>query len=183
MIMITKKGINKDSEMGVKIDKAVFPGLQGGPHNNTTAGILQALTEAEDGDFKKYGQQVIQNAKVLAEELVSGGLKIVTGKTECHLIVVDLRPLGLTGKVIAEALEAAGIVVNKNSVPNDSAPPFRPSGIRLGTPALTTRGMGDVEMKLIANWIIQIVKNPEDQKLQSEILDEVKALCQKFPII
>ncbi len=204
MIMVTKKGIERDAELAGKIDKAVFPGLQGGPHNNTTAGIAQALIEADTPEFKKYGKQVVANAKVLAEELKNGGLTIVTGGTECHLIVVDLRPLALSGNVIAESLEAAGIVVNRNSVPNDPAPPFYPSGIRLGTPGITTRGMREKEMKIVAGLILKVVEHEKSQKLPEEkekrvefmksfrsgllkdkllkdVALQVKSLCRKFP--
>ena len=174
MIMVTKKGLNKDIDMGNKIDRAVFPGLQGGPHNNTTAGILQALTEAEDKAFKKYGEQIVKNASFLAEELKKGGLTIVTGKTECHLIVVDLRPLNLSGNVVAEALEYAGIVVNRNSVPNDPAPPFIPSGIRLGTPGVTTRGMKEKEMKKIAKFILDVVDHVKGEKLPKDKDERIK---------
>jgi len=146
----------------------VFPGLQGGPHNNTTAGILQALIEADTESFNKYGKQVVKNAVSLAEELKKGGLTIVTGKTQCHLIVVDLRPLKLSGNVVAEALEVAGIIVNRNSVPNDSAPPFYPSGIRLGTPAVTTRGMKEKEMKLIALFILEVINHVKTYKLPNK---------------
>jgi glycine hydroxymethyltransferase len=165
MIMVTKKGVLKDADLPSKIDKAVFPGLQGGPHNNTTAGIAQALIESETASFKKYGMQVVANAKLLAEELKKGGLTIVTGKTECHLIVVDLRPMQLSGNVVAEALEAAGIVLNRNSVPNDPSPPFLPSGIRLGTPGITTRGMKEKEVKQIATWILAVVDHVKEEKL------------------
>ena len=168
MIMVTKKGVAKDSELPSKIDRAVFPGLQGGPHNNTTAGIAIALSEAERPEFKKYGMQVVANAKLLAEELKKGGLTIVTGKTECHLIVVDLRPLNLSGNVVAEALEVAGIILNRNSVPNDPSPPFIPSGIRMGTPGLTTRGMKEKEVKQIAGWILEVVDHVKDSQLPKE---------------
>ena len=163
--MVTQKGLRKDAELAVKIDKAVFPGLQGGPHDNTTAGIAVCLGEALKPAFKEYGQQVVKNAKVLANELIKGGLTLVGGGTECHLLLVDLRPLGISGNVVAEALEAAGIVVNRNSVPNDEMPPFYPSGIRLGTPAVTTRGMKEAEMEKIANWILQVIENVKDDKL------------------
>lgn len=205
MIMVTKKGLKKDSELGVRIDKAVFPGLQGGPHDNTTAGIAQALVEAGKANFKKYGQQVVKNAKALAEELKKGGLTLVGGGTECHLLLVDLRPLNLSGNVIAEGLEVAGIVVNRNSVPNDEMPPFYPSGIRLGTPGLTTRGMGEAEMKKIADWILLVINHLKDYKLPKDskerarfikeykkeivnnevlisVAKKVKELCKKFPI-
>lgn len=168
MIMVTEKGIKKDSEIASKIDRAVFPGLQGGPHNNTTAGIAQALIEAESESFRKYGKQIVANAKLLAELLGKGGLTIVAGKTECHLIVVDLRPLGLSGNVVAEALEASGIVVNRNSVPEDMAPPFYPSGIRLGTPGITTRGMRETEVRKIADFILKVVDHAKDMKLPVE---------------
>lgn len=204
MIMVTKKGIEKDSELAAKIDKAVFPGLQGGPHNNTTAAVAQALIEADSEEFKDYGRQIVANAKCLAEELMRGGLTLVTGGTECHLIVIDLRPLGLSGNVVAEALEKAGIVVNKNSVPNDPAPPFYPSGIRLGTPGVTTRGMQEPEMKIIAGWILKVIDHIKNEKLPegkeerkefmkdfrakiendnflNETSAEAKDLCKKFP--
>jgi glycine hydroxymethyltransferase len=206
MIMITEKGVAKDADISAKIDKAVFPGLQGGPHDNQIAGLAQALAEASTPAFKEYGKQIVKNAKVLAEELKKGGLTIVTGGTECHLIVVDLRPLGLSGNVVAESLEAAGIVVNRNSVPNDPAPPFYPSGIRLGTPGLTTRGMKEPQMKQIAKWILSVIDHEKDQKLPSEkekrmefmkafraglpkdkflkdIALQVKSLCKKFPTV
>ena len=182
MIMVTKKGVKKDPELSKKIDRAVFPGLQGGPHNNTTAGIAVALIEAEKSSFKKYGQQVVKNAITLAKELIKGGLTIVTGKTECHLIVIDLRPKNLTGKVVAEALEIAGIVVNKNSVPNDTAGPFNPSGIRIGTPAVTTRGMKEKEMKIIAKFILEVVQNLENKKVLLDIASSVKTLNKRFPL-
>jgi len=168
MIMVTKKGLKKDPELASKIDRAVFPGLQGGPHNNTTAGIAQALIEADSSSFRRYGAQVVKNAKVLADELKKGGLKLVCDGTESHLLVVDLRPIGLSGNVVAEALEAAGIIVNRNSVPNDSAPPFYPSGIRLGTPALTTRGMKEKEMRKIASWILKVVDYVKDKKMPED---------------
>jgi len=205
IIMVTKKGIKKDPETPNKIDRAVFPGLQGGPHNNTTAGIAIALSEAEGESFKDYGQQVVKNAQLLAQELKNGGLTVVGGKTECHLIVVDLRPLGLSGNIVAEAIEEAGIVLNRNSVPNDPAPPFYPSGIRLGTPGVTTRGMKEKEIKLIGQWILSVVDHVKEEKLPKDkekrgsfmkdfrkrirkdkflkrIASEVKALCKKFPM-
>ncbi|MFH1971181.1 MAG: serine hydroxymethyltransferase [Patescibacteria group bacterium] len=165
MIMVTQKGIKKDSELPAKIDKAVFPGLQGGPHNNTTAGIAQALIEADSLEFKTYASQIVKNAKALANYLKDGGLTLVGGGTECHLMVVDLRPLKLSGNIVAEALEVAGIVVNRNSVPNDEMPPFYPSGIRLGTPAMTTRGMKEMEMKKIADWILKVIAHVKENKL------------------
>jgi glycine hydroxymethyltransferase len=204
MIMVTKKGIKKDVEITAKIDRAVFPGLQGGPHENQIAGLAQALIEASAASFKFYGKQIVRNAKCLADELKKGGLTLVTGGTECHLMVIDLRPLNLSGNVVAEALEEAGIVVNRNSVPNDPSPPFLPSGIRLGTPGVTTCGMGKQEMKMIAKWILQVVEHVKDQKVPADkderilfmkkfrenlpkdkflkgISSQVKALCNRFP--
>ena len=179
MIMVTQKGIDKDPELPAKIDKAVFPGLQGGPHNNTTAGIAQALIEADTHEFKKYADQIVKNAKILANYLKDGGLTLVGETTECHLMVVDLRPLGLSGNIVAEALEVAGIVVNRNSVPFDPMPPFYPSGIRLGTPAATTRGMKEKEMKKIAEWIDEVISNPKSVK---KVREEIKKFCKKFPL-
>lgn len=180
IIMVTKNAIRKDPQVAEKIDRAVFPGLQGGPHNNTTAGIAVALGEAESQAFKNYGRQIVKNAKVLAEEFKRQGLKLVAGGTECHLLVIDLKPKDLSGKDIAEALEKAGIVTNKNTTPGDISP-FNPSGIRLGTPAITTRGMKEKEMRLIADWIVQVIENYQNKKFLREISLKVKALCQKFP--
>lgn len=184
MIMVTKKGLAKDAELSVKIDRAVFPGLQGGPHNNTTAGIAQALSEAEGSSFRLYGKQVVKNAKTLASELTKGGLTLVTGGTECHLMVIDLRSDKLSGNVVAEALEIAGIIVNRNSVPNDPMPPFIPSGIRLGTPGVTTRGMAEREMKQIAKWILQVVDHVKDEKMpmdKEERIEFLKSFRSKLP--
>ena len=204
MILATNKGVRKDPNITTKIDKAIIPGMQGGPHNNTTAGIAIALEEAMHPAFKIYGKQVVKNAKMLAEELKKGGLVLVGGGTECHLVLVDLRPLGLSGNVVAEALEIAGIVTNRNSIPNDIMPPYYPSGLRLGTPALTTRGMKETEIKQIAAWILKVIefvkpyKLPEKPdaratflkafrvKIEKEdflrsVASEVKSLCNKFP--
>lgn len=170
MIMVTKKGLKLDADLSSKIDKAVFPGLQGGPHNNTTAGIAQALIEADTKQFTKYAKQVVKNAKLLSDNLASGGLKIVCSTTQSHLLVVDLRPLNLSGNVVAEGLEVAGIIVNRNSVPHDSAPPYYPSGIRIGTPAITTRGMKEKEIRQISKLILDVIfhlknfKLPEDKE-------------------
>src|SRR3989344_1667837 len=205
IIWVTDKGVVKDEKLPGKIDRAVFPGLQGGPHNNTTAGIALALEKAGKAEFRRYGKQTVQNAKVLARELEKGGLKLVGGGTECHLILVDLIPRGLSGNVVAEALEEASIVVNRNSVPYDMMPPFYPSGIRLGTPAITARGMGEREMKIIAEWILKIIdhvapyKLPEKKDARSTFMkafkekitkdelltgisEEVRTLCKKYPM-
>jgi len=181
IIMVTQKGVEKDSDLPEKIDKAVFPGFQGGPHNNTTAGIAQALIEADSISFKNYANQVVKNAKRLADLLKKGGLTLVGGTTECHLMVVDLRPLNLSGNVVAEALEVAGIIVNRNSVPNDLMPPFYPSGIRLGTPAITTRGLKEKDMEIIANWILEIVDYVKEYRLPSNP-DERKEFIKTFKV-
>jgi glycine hydroxymethyltransferase len=146
LILVTEKGLKKDHDLPQKIDRAVFPGLQGGPHENTIAALAVALAEASRPSFKNYAQQVVENAKILAEELKKQGFNLVTGGTDNHLILSDLSNLRIDGKNAAVLLEKAGLVVNANSIPHDPNPPFRPSGIRLGTPAVTTRGMGKEEM-------------------------------------
>lgn len=168
MIMVTETGLKRDPDMGKKIDRAVFPGLQGGPHNNTTAGIAIALEEALQPSFKDYAHQVVKNAHTLAEELTKGGLSLVTGGTDNHLMVIDLQPQKLVGNIVAEALEIAGIVVNRNSVPHDPNPPFYPSGLRIGTPGMTTRGMGEKEMKQVAQWILEVIDEVKDYRLPAE---------------
>lgn len=158
MIMVTEKGLRKDSELANKIDKAVFPGLQGGPHDNQTAAIAVALHEADTVEFKKYAKQIVANAKALAKELLTLGFELTTGGTENHLLVVNLSNKGINGALAAFALEQAGIVTNKNTVPFDTMPPFYPSGIRIGTPAVTTRGMKEKDMVQIALWINDVIE-------------------------
>jgi len=182
MIMVTKKGLAKDPELSQRIDRAVFPGLQGGPHEETIAGIAIALSEAAKPAFKKYGQQIVKNAKTLAAELKKAGFKLITGGTDNHLMVIDLRGQGIGGKEAAIALEKAGIIVNANTIPHDPASAFRPSGIRLGTPAITTRGMGEQEMKKIAGWVREALASPNDDIHLKSICQQVKTLCQKFPV-
>jgi len=165
ILMVTQQGIQKDVHMAEKIDKAVFPGLQGGPHDNVTAAIAIALEEASKPSFKVYAKQIVANAKALAKTLIDAGLSLTTGGTDNHLMVVDLRPQGLSGNVVAQALEVAHIVVNKNSVPYDPNPPFYPSGIRLGTPAVTTRGMRERDMKQIGQWIAQTIREVSSYRL------------------
>jgi len=180
MIMVTKRGLRKYPDLPRRIDRAVFPGLQGGPHLHTIAGIAVALKEAAGEDFKRYAQQVVMNAKALANELKKLGFKLVSGGTDNHLMLVDLRNEGVSGWVVAWALEAAGIIVNYNSVPFDEASPMYPSGIRLGTPFLTTRGMKEKEMRQIANWIRVVVdwvkeeRLPTDKKERGRYVDEYK---------
>jgi glycine hydroxymethyltransferase len=168
LIMVTGKGFKKDPLLGKKIDSAIIPGLQGGPHDNQTAAIAVALREASSPSFKKYSEQVVKNAKVLAEELLKHEFRLVTNGTDNHLILIDLRNKGVNGSVVAIALEVAGIVANKNGVPWDTNPPFYPSGIRLGTPAITTRGLKEKDMKKIAVWMNDVVNEVKDEKLPEE---------------
>ncbi len=167
IIMVTHAGLKKDPELGDKVDRAVFPGLQGGPHDHQTGAIAVALKEASTAAFKKYGVQIVKNAKALAQTLKANGLKLVGDGTENHLILLDLVPtFGAGGGIFAQvALEAAGITANKNTVPKDPGSPFYPSGIRLGTPALTTRGMGMNEMKIIGKWIATAIAEVSDSRL------------------
>ena len=205
LIMVTEKGLKKNLDLGKKIDSAIIPGLQGGPHDNQTAAIAVALLEASKPSFKTYGKQIVKNAKRLSEELIKFDFDLVSGGTDNHLILIDLRNRKVNGSIAAIALETAGIVVNKNAVPFDTMPPFYPSGIRLGTPAITTRGMKEKEMIKVASWInraIEEVKGyalPVDKQERIEfmkkfrgeigknqkllaIAEEVKDLCQKFPV-
>jgi len=168
-------------ELAAVIDKAVFPGLQGGPHNHTTAGIAVAAREASLPSFRAYAQQIVDNAKVLAEELLARGFRLVTGGTDNHLILVDLTNKNVTGKVAAKALDRAGIVANYNAIPNDPRKPFDPSGMRMGTPAITSRGMKTPEMKRLAAFIDQVVAAPGDESLIGRIAGEVKEMCRNFP--
>jgi glycine hydroxymethyltransferase len=169
------------SEYAEAIDKAVFPGLQGGPHNHTTAAIGVALKEASTPDFKVYAKKVVSNAKTLADELIAHGFNLVSGGTDNHLILVDLTNKKVIGKKGAKALDAAGIVCNYNTVPYDPRKPFSPSGIRLGTPAITSRGMGDAEMRQIAKWIDAAIAHVNDESALKRIAAEVTEMCRKFP--
>jgi glycine hydroxymethyltransferase len=163
------------------IDRAVFPGLQGGPHNHTTAGIAVALREAAAPEFKAYGAQIVKNAQALAATLTERGFDLVSGGTDNHLILVDLTNKGVPGKVAARALDRAGIVCNYNTVPFDPRKPFDPSGIRLGTPAITSRGMNEDEMRQIGEWMAQIVERPDDESLAARVRGAVVELCRKHP--
>jgi glycine hydroxymethyltransferase len=169
------------AEHAEAIDKAVFPGLQGGPHNHTTAAIGVALKEASTPDFKAYAKKVVSNAKTLADELMAHGFNLVSGGTDNHLILVDLTNKKVIGKKGAKALDAAGIVCNYNTVPYDPRKPFSPSGIRLGTPAITSRGMGDAEMRQIAKWIDAAIAHVNDEAALKRIAAEVTEMCRKFP--
>ena len=163
------------------LDRAVFPGLQGGPHNHTTAAIAVALREAARPEFATYAHAIVSNARTLAEGLVARGFDLVSGGTDNHLILVDLTNKGIPGKQAAKALDRAGIELNYNTVPFDPRRPFDPSGIRLGTPAVTSRGMGGEEMGRIAGWIDQIVSAPGDESLAAAVAGEIAELCRAFP--
>lgn len=174
--------LSNNEEIAQKIDKAVFPGLQGGPHDNQTAAIAVALKEAQSASFKKYGQQIVKNAKELAKTLTTHQIRLVSGGTDNHLMLIDLGAKGASGKDIQNALYEAGISTNKNTVPKETRSPFVTSGIRIGTPAITTRGMKEPQMRLIGSWIAQIIKDPENEKLRREIKKEVLELTKRFPI-
>lgn len=164
------------------IDRAVIPGLQGGPHNHQTAAIAVALGEALTPEFKDYGKQIVKNAKKLAKELTDRGFNLVTGGTDNHLMVVDLNNKNISGKEGEKALGLAGITVNKNTVPFDPRSPFDPSGIRLGTPALTTRGMKEEHMVLVADWVEKAVKNYKDENALGQLHAEITKFAKDFPL-
>jgi glycine hydroxymethyltransferase len=205
MILVTEKGLAKDPNLATKIDKAIIPGLQGGPHLNTIAGIGVALHEAASPEFKDYARRVVENAKALASSLIAHGFTLVSGGTDNHLLLVDLRPTGLgRGRYLQDALERVGLYANMNTVPRDPHP-LRPSGLRLGTPAATTRGMGPTEMERVAGWIAKVrdhitdVQMPEEKEERktvmasfadrltsdtffTEMCNEVETLCRSFPV-
>jgi glycine hydroxymethyltransferase len=168
-------------EHAAAIDKAVFPGLQGGPHNQTTAAIAVAAKEASTDAFKTYARAVVDNAKILAEELLARGFSLASGGTDNHLLLIDVTPKNVTGKVAAQALARAGMVGNYNTIPFDPRKPFDPSGIRIGTPAVTSRGMGAPEMKRLAAWMDEVVSAPTDEAKIAKIAGEIKELCKGFP--
>lgn len=204
MIMVTKKGLEKDPELAEKIDKAVFPGLQGGPHENTIAAIAVALKEAETSEFKEYCKQIIKNSKALAKSLIENGIDLVTNGTDNHMILIDLRKFGIgKGIFVQEALDMANITTNKNTVPKEPMSAFYPSGLRIGTPTITTRGMKESEMNIIGKLISEIIHEVKDYSMPDkgkkeylEILRKELAknkkisnakktvieLCSKFPI-
>jgi len=186
MILVTERGMKRDPELGSKIDSAIIPGLQGGPHNATTAAIAIAADEAAQPEFKRYAQQIRKNADVLAETLMARGLKLVGDGTENHLMVIDLTNLsdGL-GTQVAYAMDVAGIYANRNTVPNEPCSPFYPSGVRIGTPLVTTRGMKEAEMKQIGNWIAEVVERvkdhelPKDKKERTKFVQEFREMADK----
>lgn len=170
------------SEHAQKVDKAVFPGLQGGPHMHTLMAIAVALAEADTPEFVQYAKQVVKNAKRFAEKLLEYGFDLVSGGTDNHLILIDLRNKGVGGKQLAKALDRARIVTNYNTVPGDPAPPFNPSGLRLGTPSVTTRGMKEDQMDEIAGFIKRITENVEDDSVIEQVGKEVLLLCSHFTV-
>lgn len=169
-------------EFAKQVDKTVFPGIQGGPLMHVIAAKAIAFKEAMTEEFKDYARQTILNARVLAEELMREGFKVISGGTDSHIVLVDLRNFNLTGKQVEEALGRANITVNKNAVPFDPQKPTITSGIRIGTPALTTRGMKEEEMKLIAGFIARIVKNIDSEQVINQIKEEVRELCERYPL-
>jgi glycine hydroxymethyltransferase len=206
MIMVTQKGLDKDPELAERIDRAIFPGLQGGPHDHTTAAIAVTLGEAAQPSFREYGRQVVANARTLADGLLRRGVRLVTGGTDNHMILIDLTPGGPgRGVFLQEALDRVGITVNKNTIPGEPSSAFYPSGIRLGTPAATTRGMREAEMDQIAAWIAGVAEEVREFRLPggreertaglaafrrairddsqlAALREDVRALCLKFPV-
>ncbi len=171
--------VKKDArELPAKIDKAVFPGMQGGPHNNETAGKAVAFLEAQSAGFKKYQKQIVKNASALAGELMARGFKLLTNGTDNHLMLLDMRKFEIDGRMAEEILETAGITANRNSLPEDEKP-LRPSGVRLGTPAITTRGMKEREMKMVASFFERLFVKKEGPLT---VKQDVESLCKKFPL-
>jgi glycine hydroxymethyltransferase len=204
--LVTERGLAKDPNLGRAMDSAIIPGLQGGPHNATTAGIAIAAQEATRPEFKTYAQQIRKNANVLADTLMNQGVKLMGDGTENHLLVIDLTPFseGL-GTQVAYALDVAGMYANRNAIPNEPCSPFYPSGVRLGTPLVTTRGMKEAEMKKIGQWIARVINIVKDEALPAEktgrapfirdfkqratentdllaIREEVKVVASQFPL-
>lgn len=171
-----------NADLGVAIDKAVFPGMQGGPLMHTIAAKAVCFEEALKPSFKEYNKQIIKNAKVLAETLMANGLRLVSGGTDNHLMLLDLTEQGITGLEAETALGKAGITVNKNTIPNETKSPFVTSGLRVGTPAVTSRGMKETEMRLIGGWIASVIKDVKNEKNTSDVRGKVEALASKFTL-
>ena len=180
---MSEKETAKTKDLAKKIDSAVFPGLQGGPHENVIAAKAVAFKEAMTTEFRQYASQIVKNAKALAQSLMENGITLVTNGTDNHLILIDLRPMGTgLGREAAIALEEAGICTNCNTVPYDQSTPFKPSGVRLGTPILTTRGMKESEMKFVGESMAKVLKDRNNANLKQKIKQEVKELCDQFPV-
>lgn len=169
-------------EHAKSVNSRIFPGIQGGPLMHTIAAKAIAFGEALDKRFQVYAQQVIRNAQVLSDEFLAAGLNIVSGGTDNHMLMLDLRPFDLTGSEAEEALGRAAITVNKNMIPNDPQPPRVTSGVRIGTPALTTRGFQEDEMKQVAAWIVKALKNSKDEAVLQKIRGEIKELTSRYPL-
>jgi glycine hydroxymethyltransferase len=169
-------------EFGKTINSRVFPGIQGGPLMHVIAGKAICFGEALRPEFKQYAQRILDNAQALAQAILAGGVKLVSGGTDNHLLLVDVTPLGIGGKLAETALDRCGITINKNMIPYDARKPVDPSGIRLGTPALTTRGMGPSEMKWVGAWILEALRAPEDEAVLTRIRGQIKELCRQFPV-
>jgi glycine hydroxymethyltransferase len=165
-----------------KLDSAVFPGLQGGPLMHVIAGKAVCFGEALRPSFRQYAAQIVANAKVLSEELLSGGFRLISGGTDNHLILVDVGSKGLGGKLAETALNRAGITVNKNLIPFDSRKPMDPSGIRMGTPALTSRGMGEDAIRQVGRWIVTVLNSPEDTNVATRVRSEIREFARDFPV-
>ncbi|MBE0537462.1 MAG: serine hydroxymethyltransferase [Phycisphaerae bacterium] len=170
------------AEHAAAMDRAVFPGLQGGPHMHTVTAIAVALAEADTPEFVQYARQIVANAKRLGEKLMEHGFNLVSGGTDNHLLLIDLRNKGVAGKKFAKALDRARIVTNYNTVPGDTAPPFNPSGVRLGTPAVTTRGMKEPEMEMIAGFFKRVIEHIDDESVIEQVARESLLLCSRFPV-
>ena len=170
------------AEHAEKVDRSVFPGLQGGPHMQTITAIAVALAEADTPEFIAYAKQIVKNAKALAEKLLEYGFNLVSGGTDNHLILIDLRNKKVGGKKLAKALDRARIVTNYNTIPNDPAPPTDPNGLRIGTPAITTRGMKEEQARQIATFINTVVENIDNESVIERVAKEVLLLCSQFPV-
>ena len=170
------------ADLAEAVDKAVFPGTQGGPHMHSIAAKAVAFGEALKPEFRIYSQNVVENAKVLAESLQSGGIRLVSGGTDTHLILIDCTSLGITGRKAQNALEGSGIIANRNTIPYDERSPFVTSGLRIGTPALTSRGMGSDEMKKLASWMIRVLDNPDGEGVREGVRNEVAEFAQAWPV-
>jgi len=164
------------------VNRSVFPGMQGGPLMHIIAGKAICFGEALRPEFKQYMQNVVDNARTLADVLASGGLRLISGGTDNHLMLVDVTTLGIGGKLAEQTLDKCGITVNMNMIPYDQRKPMDPSGIRIGTPALTTRGMGRAEMRTIGGWMLEVLRNPDNQSLQRLIRSQIQELCRQFPV-